>query len=30
MFLITFTESDYDYAVAHGTDLGEPKPATEQ
>lgn len=26
----TFTESDYDYAVEHGTDLGEPKPTAEQ
>ncbi len=25
--LYTFIESDYDYAVAHGTDLGEPQPA---
>ena len=29
-YVFTFTESDYDYAVAHGTDLGEPKPAPEQ
>ena len=29
-YIYTFTESDYDYAVEHGTDLGEPKPTPEQ
>ncbi len=29
-YTYVFTDDHYDYAVAHGTDLGEPKPATEQ
>lgn len=28
--VFTFTDTHYDYAVAHGTDLGEPKPTAEQ